>query len=112
MSAKELMPLNCGVRGLLRVPWTARRSTQSILKEINSEYSLEGLMLKLPFHAVHGVLKAGMLKWFSIPFSSGPNLSELSTMTCPSHLAPHGMAHSFTELDKAVGHVIRLVSFL
>ena len=34
-------------RRLLRVPWTARRSNQSILKEINSEYSLEGLMLRL-----------------------------------------------------------------
>ena len=36
-------------RRLLRVPWTARRSNQSILKEINPEYSLEGLMLKLKF---------------------------------------------------------------
>ena len=36
-------------RRLLRVPWTARRSNQSILKEMNSEYSLEGLMLKLNF---------------------------------------------------------------
>ena len=34
-------------RRLWRVPWTARRSNQSILKEINAEYSLEGLMLKL-----------------------------------------------------------------
>ena len=34
-------------RRLLRVPWTARRSNQSILKEISSEYSLKGLMLKL-----------------------------------------------------------------
>ena len=34
-------------RGLLRVPWTARRSNQSILKEISPEYSLEGLILKL-----------------------------------------------------------------
>ena len=34
-------------RRLLRVPWTARRSNQSILKEINPEYLLEGLMLKL-----------------------------------------------------------------
>ena len=34
-------------RKLLRVPWTARRSNQSILKEINPKYSLEGLMLKL-----------------------------------------------------------------
>ena len=41
------MLLNCGVRGLLRVPWTARRSNQSILKEISPKYSLEGLMLKL-----------------------------------------------------------------
>ena len=36
-------------RILLRVPWTARRSNQSILKEISPEYSLEGLMLKLKF---------------------------------------------------------------
>ena len=43
-----MMLLNCGVgRRLLRVLWTARRSNQSILKEINPEYSLEGLMLKL-----------------------------------------------------------------
>ena len=36
-------------RRFLRVPWTARRSNQSILKEINPEYSLEGLMLNLKF---------------------------------------------------------------
>ena len=36
-------------RGLLRVPWTARKSILSILKEINPEYSLEGLMLKLQY---------------------------------------------------------------
>ena len=41
------MPLNCDVGEDLRVPWTARRSNQSILKEINPEYSLETLMLKL-----------------------------------------------------------------
>ena len=39
--------LNCGVVEDLRVPWTARRSNQSIIKEINPEYSLGGLMLKL-----------------------------------------------------------------
>ena len=33
----------------MRLPWTARRSNQSILKEINPEYSLEGLLLKLKF---------------------------------------------------------------
>ena len=37
----------CCWRGLLRVPWTARSSNQSILKEISPEYSLEGLMMKL-----------------------------------------------------------------
>ena len=41
------MLLNCGVGEDLRVPWTARRSNQSILKKISPEYSLEGLMLKL-----------------------------------------------------------------
>ena len=49
LSAKELMLLNCGVGEDSRVPWTARRSNQSILKEISPEYSLEGLMLKLKF---------------------------------------------------------------
>ena len=48
MSTKELMLLNCGdLRRLLRVPWRARISNQSILKEISPEYSLEGLMLRL-----------------------------------------------------------------
>ena len=37
------------LRRLLRVPWTARSSNQSILKKINHEYSLEGLMLKLQY---------------------------------------------------------------
>ena len=53
---KALMLSNCAeelvlwcLRRLLWVPWTARRSNQSILKEINSEYSLEGLKLKLQY---------------------------------------------------------------
>ena len=41
------MLLNCGVGEDSRVPWTARRANQFILKEISPEYSLEGLMLKL-----------------------------------------------------------------
>ena len=46
--AEELMAFELWCwRRLLRVPWTARRSNQSILKEISPEYSLEGLMLKL-----------------------------------------------------------------
>ena len=47
LSTEELMLLNCGVGENLRVPWTARRLNQSILKEISPENSLEGLMLKL-----------------------------------------------------------------
>ena len=42
-----MMLLDCGAREDLRVPWTARRSKQSILKEISPEYSLEVLMPKL-----------------------------------------------------------------
>ena len=66
----------------------------------------------LPFHTVHGVLKARIQS--GLPFLSPVDhiLSKLSTMTCPSWVALHGMAHSFLELDKAVVHVIRLVSFL
>ena len=47
LSAKELMLLNCGVGEDLRVPWTAIRSYQSILKEISPGCSMEGLILKL-----------------------------------------------------------------
>ena len=43
------MLLNCGIEDYLRVPWTARRSSQFILKEINHKYLLEGLMLKLSY---------------------------------------------------------------
>ena len=50
-----------------------------------------------------------MLNWFTIPFSSGPHLAELSTMTRLSWVALHGMAHSFIELDKAAIHVVNLV---
>ena len=53
------MLLNCGVG----VPWTARRSNQLILKEINPEYSLEGLMLKLKLQYFgHLMLKANSLE--------------------------------------------------
>ena len=52
--------------------------------------------------------------WSGLPFPSPVDhvFSELSTMTRPSWVALHGMAHSFIELEKAVVHVIRLVSFL
>ena len=64
----------------------------------------------LPFHNVHGVLKARKLKWFAIPFSSGPHSVR------PLHHDPPVLGGptrlSFIELDKAVVHVIRLTSFL
>ena len=52
--------------------------------------------------------------WSGLPFPSPVDhvLSELSTMTCPFWVARHSMVHSFIELQKAVVHVIRLVSFL
>ena len=46
-------------RRLLRVPWTARRSNQSILKEISPEYSLEGLMLKLKLQYFGHLMRRG-----------------------------------------------------
>ena len=58
----------------------------------------------LPFHTVHGVLKARILKWFAIPFSSGSHSASLGW--------PHRAWLSFIELDKAVVRVIRLTSFL
>ena len=48
-------------RQFLRVPWTARRSNQSILKELNAEYSLEGLMLKLQ-HFAHLMRRVELLE--------------------------------------------------
>ena len=46
LNAKEVLS-NCGAGRLLNIPWTSRRSNQSILREINPEYSLERLILKL-----------------------------------------------------------------
>ena len=71
----------------------------------------------LPFHTVLEVLLVFFSRqeyWSGLPFPSPVDhiLSELSTMTHPSWVALHGVAHSFIELDKAVVHVSRLVSFL
>ena len=60
----------------------------------------------LPFQTVHGVLKARILKWFDIPFSSGLHFVRTLARTCLSWVALHGMAHSFIELDKAVIQVV------
>ena len=56
----DAFELWCWIR-LLRVPWTARRSNQPILKEVNPEYSLEGLMLKPQFF-VHLMQRAYLLE--------------------------------------------------
>ena len=50
-------------RRLLRVPWTARRPNQSILKEINPEYSLEGLLLKLKFQYFSHLMWRAFFTW-------------------------------------------------
>ena len=69
LSTEELMLLNCGAgEDSWRVPWTARRSNQSILKEISPEYSLEGLMLKLQYF--------GHLMQKAISFEKTPMLGK------------------------------------
>ena len=49
-------------RRLLRLSWTARRSNQSILKEINPKYSLEGLMLKLKLQYTGHLMQSGLIR--------------------------------------------------
>ena len=66
----------------------------------------------LPFHTVHGVLKARILKRFAVAFSSGPCYVRTLHHNPSVLLVVHGIVHSFIELDKAVFHVIRLVSVL
>ena len=102
--------------GLCATPWTAAYqappSTGFSRQEYWSGSPVPSPCMRRPFQTVHGVLKARILKWFTIPFSMDHILSELSTMTRPSWVALHGMIHSFIELDKAVIHVISLVSSL
>ena len=57
LNTEELMLSNCGAGEVLRVPWTARRTNQSIPKEINPEYSLEGLMLKLKLQYIGHLMR-------------------------------------------------------
>ena len=68
--------------------------------------------ISLPFYIAHGVFKESTLKWFAIPFSSEPCF--VGTLHHdPSVLGgPTFLTHSFIELDKAVVHVLSLVSFL
>ena len=105
----------------MRIPWTAQRSNQSILKEINPEYSLEGLLLKLQYfghlmqrtHSLEKTLILGKIegkrsgqqrmKWLdSITDSMHMNLSKLWEIVVDRgawHAAVHGVTKSWIQLN-------------
>ena len=100
----------------MRVPWTARRSNQSILKEINPGCSLEGLMLRLKLHLMRRVdslektlMLGGIggrtteLRWLDgITNLMGMSLSELRELVMGReswHAVIHGVAKSRTRLS-------------
>ena len=70
-------------RRLLRVPWTARRSNQSILKEINLEYSLEGLMLKLKRQYFGYLMGRAVVVHSVVTNSLWPNGLQHTRHPCP-----------------------------
>ena len=75
--------------------------SSSILGTYHPEDFVFQCHLFLPFHSVHVVLKARILEWFAIFFSSGPCFVRTLHYDPSIWVAPHSMAHSFMELDKA-----------